>query len=78
MYIPRLCNTTLFGMVRAPDFVLYALVIRWTREAAATIGESMCEKMGNKGEVEKLPRGGPLNYDHHQVRFSHGEKLGKE
>jgi len=56
MYIPRLCNTTLFGMVGVPGFVLCALVIRWTREVVATVGKSMCEEMGNKGEVEKPPR----------------------
>jgi len=56
MYIPGSCNTTLFGMVGVPGFVLCALVVRWTREAGATVGESMCKEMGNKGEVEKLPR----------------------
>jgi len=29
--------------------------------------------VSNQGEV-----GGPLNRDHHQAQFSHGEKLGKE
>ena len=59
MYIPGSCNTTLFGTVGVPGFVLCALVVRWTREAGATVGESMCEEMGNKGEVEK-----PLRYYH--------------
>ena len=34
---------------------LSALVVRWTREAAATIGECMYEEMGNKGKVESIP-----------------------